>query len=366
MKFLSEFRDPALARKLVSHIEKTSTKEARLMEFCGTHTMAIFRFGIRQLLPPNVKMASGPGCPVCVTSVRDIDRAIALAHIPDNIITTFGDMIRVPGSQSSLAEARAEGCDVRIVYSARDSLDIALENPDKKVVFLAIGFETTAPTIAAALLESEEREINNFFILPLNKLCPPIMHRLLELGEVGINGILAPGHVSVIIGSLPYSFIPQEFNVACAVSGFEPLDILMAIDRLVGQIEREDYKVEIAYPRGVRPEGNPEALRLMWKVFEPGPGEWRGIGVVEGSGLHLRQEYRNRDIGSIFDIDVKESRENKACLCGDVLRGVKTPEDCKLFAGVCTPAHPVGPCMVSSEGTCAAYYRYSDGGRWIE
>lgn len=360
MKFISEFRDPELARKLVSRLEKSSTRQTRVMEFCGTHTMAISRFGIRQLLPPTIRLSSGPGCPVCVTSVRDIDKAIALAHIPGNIIASFGDMIRVPGTHSSLAKARAEGCDVRTVYSVRDCLDIALDNPDKRVIFIAIGFETTAPTIAASILEAEERGIRNFFILPLNKLCPPIMHRLLALGEIGINGILAPGHVSVIIGSAPYGFIPDEFGVGCVIAGFEPLDILGAIGRLVQQVEREEYKVEIAYPRSVRPEGNPEALRLMQKVFEAGPAEWRGIGVVEDSGLHLREGYSRYDIETIFELEVKDSHENEACICGDVLRGVKTPQDCPLFAGVCTPEHPIGPCMVSAEGTCAAYYHYRE------
>ncbi|MDO8568971.1 MAG: hydrogenase formation protein HypD, partial [Dehalococcoidales bacterium] len=309
-------------------------------------------------LPPNIEMLSGPGCPVCVTAASDLDRAIALAREPGVIITSFGDMIRVPGSHSSLQKAKAEGADVRVVYSTQDAIAIARGNPAKSVVFIGIGFETTAPTIAASVLQAEQEGIKNYFVLSLHKVCPPIMKSILDLGEVRLNGIICPGHVSAIIGSRPYEFIARDYHIACVVSGFEPVDILLTVAMLVDQIENEDYKVEIAYRRGVKPEGNLPALKLMETVFEVGDADWRGIGSVPGSGLKLREAYRRFDADSKFEITVKPAREPKGCLCGSVLRGVSTPPDCKLFGNICTPEHPVGPCMVSSEGSCATYYNY--------
>ncbi len=358
MKFVKEYRDPELGKKLVERIHRRSTKPIRLMEFCGGHTVAIFKHGIRQLLPRHIEMLSGPGCPVCVTASADLDKAIALARLPGVIVASFGDMIRVPGSQSSLQIAKAEGADVRVVYSTQDALAIARDNPDKSVVFIGIGFETTAPTIAAAILQAEQTGIKNFYLLPLHKLCPPIMKTLLDLGEVRLNGIICPGHVSSIIGSYPYRFIPQDYNIACVVSGFEPLDILLCVDMLVSQVENDEYKVEIAYRRGVKPEGNQQAIRLMETVFEVGDANWRGIGMVPSSGLKLRAEYQRFDAQNRFEIAVGPTREPKGCLCGSILRGVSTPLDCKLFRSKCTPEHPVGPCMVSSEGSCATYYHY--------
>ena len=360
MKFVNEYRDPELAKRLLGRIQHCSTRPIRLMEFCGGHTVAIFKHGIRQLLPQTIEMLSGPGCPVCVTANTDLDKAIALAHLPNVIITSFGDMIRVPGSYSSLQLAKAEGCDVRVVYSVQDALYIARDNPDKSVIFIGIGFETTAPTIAAAIWQAEQEGISNYYLLPLHKLCPPIMQALLDLGEVRLNGIICPGHVSSIIGSHPYRFIPDNYNIACVVSGFEPLDILLCIDMLVNQIETDQYKVEIAYRRGVKPEGNKPALRLMDTVFEVGQANWRGIGVVPSSGLRLKKRYQQFDAETNFDINPEPSHEAKGCLCGSILRGVNTPLDCKLFRNSCTPEHPVGPCMVSSEGSCATYYHYGD------
>ncbi len=360
MKFVNEYRDPELGKKLLDRIHRRSKKPARLMEFCGGHTVAIFKHGLRQLLPENIEMLSGPGCPVCVTASADLDQAIALSRLPDVIITSFGDMVRVPGSYSSLQRAKADGADVRIVYSVQDALAIARDNPEKSVVFIGIGFETTAPTIAASVLQAEQERINNYYILSLHKLCPPIMKTLLDLGEVRLNGIICPGHVSTIIGSHPYQFIPDDYNIACVVSGFEPLDILLCVDMLVNQIETGQPKIEIAYRRGVKPEGNTQAVRLMETVFEVSEANWRGIGTVPSSGLQLKPQYEKFDADKKFDIDAGPTREPEGCLCGSILRGVSTPLDCRLFRKTCTPEHPVGPCMVSAEGSCATYYHYGD------
>jgi hydrogenase expression/formation protein HypD len=360
MKFIDEFRDVELAKKLVSRIKQLSTRPARLMEFCGGHTVSIMRSGLRQLLPPTVEMLSGPGCPVCVTANADIDKAIALAQLPEVIVTTFGDMMKVPGSYSSLQQARAAEADIRIVYSTQDALQIARDNPAKSVIFIGIGFETTAPTIAASVLQAENEGIKNYHVLCLSKLCPPIMKALLDLGELKLDGIVCPGHVSTIIGSRPYEFIPRDYGVACVVSGFEPLDIMLSVEMLVAQIENGKPKVEIAYRRGVKPEGNKTALELMERVFEVDSADWRGIGVVPASGLKMRKKFERFDTEQAFSITLEPVREAKGCICGDILRGVKIPLDCKLFRKVCTPEHPVGPCMVSSEGSCAAYYQYEN------
>jgi hydrogenase expression/formation protein HypD len=358
VKFIDEYQDAKLARGLAHRIAQRSTRTIRLMEFCGGHTHAILRYGIRQLVPRTVELMSGPGCPVCVTATADLDKAIAAAHLPGVITTTFGDMIRVPGSYSSLQEAKAEGADVRIVYSTMDAVGIAKANPEKSVIFIGIGFETTAPTIAASILEAQQKKIENFHVLSLNKLTPPVIKALLDSGEIKLDGIVCPGHVSVIIGSHPYEFIPRDCGVACVISGFEPLDILLCIDKLVEQIERAEPKVEIAYPRGVKPEGNKKARQLMEDVFEIGEANWRGIGIVPQSGLRIRREYERFDADKAFSVRPKPPKEPKGCRCGDVIRGAATPLECRLFREVCTPESPVGPCMVSSEGACAAYYQY--------
>ncbi len=357
MKYIDEYRNQELGKRLVDHIHHQSTKPVKLMEFCGGHTVAIFKHGLRQLLPQTIEMLSGPGCPVCVTANSDLDKAIALTHLPNAIIITFGDMLRVPGSYSSLQLAKAEGSDVRIVYSAQDAVYIARDNPDKSVIFIGIGFETTAPTIAASIIQAEQEGINNYYVLSLHKLCPPIMKAILDMGEVRLNGIICPGHVSAVIGSRPYQFIPNDYGIACVVSGFEPLDILLTIDMLVNQIEREQPSVEIAYRRGVKPEGNYQALKLLSTVFEVCDANWRGIGSVPSSGLKINQQYQRFDAES-FNFDPGPSQEPKGCICGSILRGVNTPLDCQLFRTTCTPEHPVGPCMVSSEGSCATYHHY--------
>jgi hydrogenase expression/formation protein HypD len=360
VKYIDEFRQPELVKILLDRIHRNSKKHIRLMEFCGGHTVSIFKYGIRELLPETIEMLSGPGCPVCVTSNADLDKAIALAHLPNVIITSFGDMIRVPGSYSSLQAARSEGCDVRVVYSVLDAIQIAKENPNKSNIFIGIGFETTTPTIAAGVLQAEQEQIRNFYVLSLSKICPPIMKSILDLGEVRLNGIVCPGHVSAVIGSHPYQFIADDYDISCVISGFEPLDILLCVDMLVEQIENEDYRVEIAYRRGVKPEGNPQAVKLMDAVFETADADWRGIGIVPSSGLRLKTTYEKFDAEKNFDIDPGPVREHQGCQCGSILRGVSTPIDCPLFRTFCTPEHPVGPCMVSSEGSCSTYYQYGD------
>ena len=361
MKYITEFRSSELGEGLIARIQQRSKKKVRFMEFCGGHTVTIFRYGIRQLLPPAIEMVSGPGCPICVTANADLDKAIALSQIPGVIVATFGDMLKVPGSRSSLEKAKAEGAEVRTVYSTMDALNIAEANRDKSVVFLGIGFETTAPTIAASILQAEERGIENYYVLSLHKLCPPVIKALLDSGEVELGGLVCPGHVSAIIGSHPWEFIAREYGIPCVISGFEPLDILQCVEMLVEQVEKGESRVEIAYRRGVRPEGNLIALKLMERVFEPSPARWRGMGEIAGSGLKINSKYQRFDAEVSFDIKTAPAVEHKGCICGDILRGVKTPADCKLFGKACTPQNPIGPCMVSAEGSCSAYYLYGGG-----
>jgi hydrogenase expression/formation protein HypD len=361
LKYITEFRSSELGQGLISRIRQLSKKKARFMEFCGGHTVTIFRYGIRQLLPPNIEMVSGPGCPICVTANADLDKAMALSQIPGVIITTFGDMLKVPGSYSSLEKAKAEGAEVRTVYSTMDALDIAEANPERSVVFLGIGFETTAPTVAASILQAEEKGLKNYYVLSLHKVCPPVIRALLDSGEVELGGLVCPGHVSAIIGSHPWEFIAKEYDIPCVISGFEPLDILQCVEMLVEEVERGDSHVDIAYKRGVRPEGNLMALKLMEQVFEPSAARWRGMGEIAGSGLKIRREYQRFDAEANFDIKTAPAIERKGCICGDILRGVKMPADCKLFGRACTPENPVGPCMVSTEGSCSAYYLYGGG-----
>ena len=361
MQPVSDFRNTELALALVEKIKRRNKGPARLMEFCGSHTAAILKYGLRQLLPPGVEMLSGPGCPVCVTDQADIDRAIALAGVPGLILCTFGDMLKVPGTYSTLQQARAEDCDVRMVYSTLDALEIAKENPDNPVVFLGVGFETTAPTIAASIAQASAQDIKNYSVISLAKMCPPVMKALLDGGEIKIDGIICPGHVSAIIGSKPYEFIPREYGVACVVSGFEPVDILMAVDQLLAQIESGQPRVEIAYGRSVSPEGNLRAQELLAEVFEPQPARWRGVGEVAASGYKIREAYKEFDAERLFDIKTGPAVEPAGCRCGDVLRGVIRPTACPLFGRVCVPERPVGPCMVSGEGACASYYLFGEG-----
>jgi len=358
MKYIDEFRDPELARNLLASIRARSTQPVRFMEFCGGHTHAIFRHGLRQMLPPMVELRSGPGCPVCVTANADLDRAIALAKLPDVILATFGDMLKVPGSYGSLQTAKAEGADVRIVYSTLDALQIARDHPERAVIFLGIGFETTAPTVAASVLQAEAEGLDNFYVLSLHKLTPPATRAILDAGEVNLSGIIGPGHVTTVIGSEAWEFLPREYGIGCAVAGFEPLDILRAVAALVEMAEDGHPAVVNAYSRSVRPEGNRTALDVMYRVFEVSEADWRGLGHVPASGLALRPEYARFDAALAFPVDPGPTREHKGCRCGDVLRGAAEPPDCPLFRRLCTPAHPIGACMVSAEGACAAWYRY--------
>jgi hydrogenase expression/formation protein HypD len=362
MKYIDEFRDPVLARSLLARIEARSTRPVRLMEFCGGHTHAIMRYGLRTLLPPTVDLRSGPGCPVCVTANADLDRAIALAQVPGLILTTFGDMLRVPGSTRSLQDAKAAGADVRMVYSTLDALKIAREvageRPARPVVFLGVGFETTAPTVAAAILQAEAEKIDNFSVLSLHKLTPPATRAILDAGELALDGIIGPGHVTTIIGSDAWEFLPAEYSVPVAIAGFESLDILRAVADLVDMVEGRRPAVANAYTRTVSRRGNPRALEVMDRVFEIGAADWRGMGVVPASGLSIRPEFARFDAALLFDVDPGPTREPKGCLCGDVLRGTVTPPQCPLFGRACTPARPIGPCMVSAEGACAAYYQF--------
>jgi hydrogenase expression/formation protein HypD len=358
MKYIDEFRDPALARRLLARIKASSTRPVRLMEFCGGHTHAIMRYGLRSMLPASVELRSGPGCPVCVTSNADLDRAIALASVPGLILTTFGDMIRVPGSSLSLQDAKASGGDVRLVYSTLDALQIARDNPTHPVVFLGVGFETTAPTIAAAILQAERERVGNFSVLSLHKLTPPATRAILDAGDVALQGIIGPGHVTTIIGADAWEFLPVDYGVPVAVAGFEPLDILSAVADLVDMIEGGHPAVANTYARSVTGTGNPTAMELMDRVFEVSAADWRGLGVVPASGLSLRPELAQFDAARLFEVDPGPTLEHKGCLCGDVLRGTVAPPECPLFDTACTPARPIGPCMVSAEGACAAYYQF--------
>jgi hydrogenase expression/formation protein HypD len=337
MEYIDEYRDPDRIQQLVDHIAKTSRKPIKLMEVCGTHTVTIFRNGIKDLLPHHITLISGPGCPVCVTPVEGIDRSLALAQEEEVIIATFGDLLRVPGSETSLAQ----------------------QNRSRQVVFLGIGFETTAPTIAAVIQRAREARIGNFTVLSMHKVLPPALKSLVQSPELEINGFICPGHVSTIIGSRPYMPLAHDFGIPCVIAGFEPLDVLQAIGLLVRQIENDQAKVEIQYRRAVSPGGNPKARALMEEVFEPCDSIWRGFGSLPGSGLNITSRYGDFDAERRFDLSPVKGREPAGCICGDILRGLKRPPDCSLFQSVCTPENPVGACMVSSEGTCGAYYKYS-------
>jgi len=358
IKHLEEYRDSEISRKLADRIRKISKKDIRLMEVCGTHTVSIFRSGIRSILPDTISLISGPGCPVCVTAQREIDAFIEMSRVNGVIITTFGDLMRVPGTQSSLQKERADGCDIRMVYSTFDALEIARKNPAKKVVFLGVGFETTAPTIAASVFSARQMNIKNFYVYSAHKLVPPALDALMSTDDTRIDGFILPGHVSIVIGTNAYRPFFDRHRIPCVVAGFEAVDLLQAISMLVEQIESGTPKLENAYPRAVTSDGNLKAQKVMDEVFEPVDTSWRGIGTILKSGLEIRNEFKSCDAQKTIEFTVPDSKDPKGCACGEILTGVKIPPQCPLYKSVCTPFDPVGPCMVSSEGTCAAYYRY--------
>ncbi|MHB0867070.1 MAG: hydrogenase formation protein HypD [Thermoleophilia bacterium] len=360
LPFLDEFRGAETARRLLAQLSDRVSRPLRVMEICGTHTMAISRHGIRQALPENLQLISGPGCPVCVTANHDIDNFIEMAGIPGVIVTTFGDMLRVPGTRSGLTEARSHGADVRVVYSTLDALAIARDNPDREVIFFGVGFETTAPTVAAALMTARSESLANFSVLSAHKVVPPALAALCATPGLAVDAFLCPGHVTAIIGPDAYLPVTRDHGIPCVIAGFEPVDILQALIMLVDQAAEGRAKVELQYSRGVRPDGNPEARALMASVFEPVDAAWRGLGTIPGSGLAIRPEFAAHDAAARFEVDVSFSREPKGCICGAILTGLKGPRDCGLFGQTCTPSHPVGPCMVSSEGTCAAFFQYEN------
>ncbi len=346
------------ARFLLDSIHREIDRPITVMEVCGTHTVAIARSGLRDLLPDQMRLLSGPGCPVCVTDDLDLDTVMALARQEGIILATFGDMMRVPGTESTLMQEKSRGADVRVVYSPADALQLASENPDCQVVFLGVGFETTTPVVAAALDQAVQMGLKNFSVFSLHKLVPPIMKVLLEDPDVKLDAFLNPGHVCTILGTEPFRFVAENYGKPCVVTGFEAVDILEALLMIVRQYRDGSPAVDIQYKRAVRPEGNPVAVGFIENYFQPVDALWRGIGLVAASGLELREEYAQFDARKRFPISIKPGQRRKKCACGEVLKGLKLPFECPLFGKVCTPAKPVGPCMVSTEGSCAAYYRY--------
>jgi hydrogenase expression/formation protein HypD len=360
MKFVSEFRDKQAAKAIALQIRKlVPQKEIRIMEVCGGHTITIYKYGIKNLLPENIHLISGPGCPVCVTSNRFIDHAIALSRLPDTIITSFGDMIRVPGSHSSLFQEKSKGRDIRPCYSVMDALAIAKQNPQSQVVFLGIGFETTSPTVAVAIKNAKAQGISNFYVLSAFKTMPNALKALVDGKLININAFICPGHVSTITGLKVYEFLAEEYGLPCVVSGFEPLDMLQSIYMILKQIQEDQAKIENQYARSVTWEGNEIAQKLLDEVFTPCEMDWRGIGRIPESGLIPNAIYQDVDAGKMIPVTIEPSSgDNPACICGDIMLGVKTPVDCLLFKNVCNPESPKGACMVSAEGACATYLKY--------
>ena len=395
MRYSDEFRDGTLVQEIASRIAKREGAHAAIMEVCGTHTMSAARFGLSSLLPPGVTLVSGPGCPVCVTDQRDIDSFLAIGRVPGVILASFGDMLRVPGSETppaavgakdsesgrcertatpssesfaptvsspkmSLEKLRAAGADVRVVYSPIDAVEIARGNPESQVVFFGVGFETTMPATALALRVAAEGDVGNFYIFCCHKTMPAALRALLCAGEVRLSGLLLPGHVTTIIGARAYGFIPCEFGIPCAVTGFEPVDMMLGIESILRQIADGNARVDNVYPRAVHWEPNAQAAKLLSEVFVVSDAFWRGIGVIPGSGVEIAPKYARLDARRRFADVIGAVAEPAAspCRCGEVLRGVMSPVECPLFGKQCTPTDPVGPCMVSSEGACAAAFKY--------
>ncbi|WP_066425486.1 hydrogenase formation protein HypD [Anabaena sp. 4-3] len=362
MKYVDEFREPEKAAALRREIEKISyqlDKHIKIMEVCGGHTHSIFKYGIEEILPANIELIHGPGCPVCVMPKGRLDDAIAISQNPNVILTTFGDTMRVPGSKHSLLQAKATGADIRMVYSPLDSLQIAKNHPDKQIVFFAIGFETTAPSTAFTILQAAEENLQNFSVFSNHVLVIPALKALLDNPDLQLDGFVGPGHVSMVIGTDPYEFIAQQYHKPVVVSGFEPLDILQSIWMLLQQLVENRCQVENQYNRLVQPAGNQNALKAMNQVFTVRETfEWRGLNEIPNSGLKIRPEYAQFDAELKFTLPNQKIADHKACQCGEILKGVLKPWQCKVFGTACTPETPIGTCMVSSEGACAAYYKY--------
>ena len=360
MRFIDEFRDSGLAKRVVREIERIAEgRRFRIMEICGGHTHTIYRYGLHDVLPTNIELVHGPGCPVCVLPMGKVDDAIAIAKHDGVILATFGDMMRVPGSKGSLIDAQADGADVRMVYSPLDALKLAQQNPDRKVVFFAIGFETTAPSTAVTLMRAKQLGIRNFFVFCNHVLVVPAIKALLDSPETRLDGFIGPGHVTTVIGSKAWEFIPRDYGKGIVISGFEPLDMLQAIYMLVRQLVEGKPRVDVQYTRAVRPDGNMKAKEVMARVFDlRDTFEWRGLGWIEKSALKLKPEFAEFDAELHFELPRRQVADPKVCQCGEVLRGAILPWECKVFGTACTPEHPIGACMVSSEGACAAVYQY--------
>jgi hydrogenase expression/formation protein HypD len=363
VKYLDEYRDDSIAAALVKSIAATATRPWVLMEVCGGQTHSIVRYGIDRMLPPALELVHGPGCPVCVTSVEMIDRAHAIAVRPGVIFTSFGDMLRVPGSRGDLLGLKNRGADVRVVYSPLDAVRIARENPERRVVFFGIGFETTAPANAMAVYQAKRLGVANFSMLVSHVLVPPVIASILQAPGNRIQGFLGPGHVCTVMGLDEYEALSARYRVPIVVTGFEPIDLLEGILMVVTQLEQGRAAVENQYTRAARREGNPAARDLVFEVFEVGDRKWRGVGSIPNSGYKLRREYRLHDAEKLFEVDAIDTRESPQCISGLILRGLRKPPDCPAFGGECTPQHPLGATMVSAEGACSAYYQY---GRHLE
>ncbi len=359
MKFVDEYRQGDIARKLAEEIAKMTDKPLKIMEVCGGHTHTIFKYGIEDLLPENITMIHGPGCPVCVLPTGRVDDAISIATRNDVIFTTYGDAMRVPGSKTSLLDAKASGADVRMVYSPLDALKIAKTNPEKNVVFLALGFETTSPSTALTILQAAKDDVKNFSIFCNHITIVPALKALLDSPDLQLDGFLGPGHVSTVIGTRVYEFVNTEYGKPLVVSGFEPLDILQSVYMIVKQITENRVEIENQYGRVVSKEGNRKALEALFEVFALRDYfEWRGLGSIAHSGMKLNEKYARFDAELKFSVPGHRIADPKACQCGEILKGVKKPWECKVFGTACTPETPIGSCMVSSEGACAAYYNF--------
>lgn len=362
MKYVTEFRNEIIAKKLIQQMSQISLENINIMEVCGTHTMALFKYGIPELLPKGVRIISGPGCPVCVTSADYIESAIEISHIKDVIILSFGDMLKVTSHKNgSLLKRKSQGGDIRMIYSPMDALKIAVDNPFKKVVFLSVGFEPTTSIIAVTVIEAHKQNINNLFFLTSNKITTAALSELFKDKETNIQGFILPGHVSTIIGEKSYGFLQEDFKIPSVIAGFELLDLLQGINTLLLLIEKNKALVINEYKRAVRKEGNITALNYINEVFKVTDCNWRGIGMIPSSGFTLNDRYEKFDALKHFNIEGKTCEEKAGCICGEILKGRKIPSDCELFGGVCTEENPIGPCMVSSEGTCAAHFKYSVG-----